>query len=86
MYVILSYDIGVKRVRKVLAICRKYLFHTHKSVFEGNLTDAELVRLKRELVAVIDVQQDSVIVYRIPSPKLLHKAAIGLTSEPEEIV
>ena len=39
---ILSYDIGGKRMRKALAICRKYLLHVHKSVFEGNLTGAEL--------------------------------------------
>lgn len=86
MYVILSYDIGGKRVRKALAICRKYLRHVHKSVFEGHLTDAELSKLKRELASLVDVRHDSVLVYEIPSPKLLHKEAIGLIDESDEVI
>lgn len=34
MYIILTYDVGSKRVEKVLKICRKYLVHVQKSVFE----------------------------------------------------
>lgn len=49
MFVVLSYDINKKRVGKVLKICRKYLVHVHKSVFEGTITEAALGRLKREL-------------------------------------
>ena len=35
MYVILTYDVGAKRVSKVMKTCRKYMVHVQKSVFEG---------------------------------------------------
>ena len=35
MYVILTYDVGAKRVSKVMMTCRKYMVHVQKSVFEG---------------------------------------------------
>ena len=42
MFVIMSYDINKKRVSKVMKVCRKYLIHVQKSVFEGNLTEVAL--------------------------------------------
>ena len=40
MFVVLSYDVGKKRVKKALRVCRKYLTHIHRSVFEGPITEA----------------------------------------------
>ena len=48
MFVVLSYDINQKRVNKVLKVCRKYLVHVQKSVFEGTITEAKLNSLKKE--------------------------------------
>lgn len=39
MYVILTYDVKVKRNPKVLKLCRKYLTHVQKSVFEGFISE-----------------------------------------------
>ena len=39
MLVIVTYDISVKRVAKVMKICRKYLAHVQKSVFVGMICD-----------------------------------------------
>lgn len=47
MYVILTYDVGAKRVSKVMKICRKYMVHVQKSVFEGNVTEAKLENLRK---------------------------------------
>lgn len=68
MYVLLVYDIatndsGVKRQRKIFKICKKYLNRIQNSVFEGELTNANLEQLKRELKQTIDVTSDSVIVF-----------------------
>lgn len=41
MFVILVYDINIKRNKKVLKICRRYLNHVQKSVFEGVITEAK---------------------------------------------
>ena len=49
MFVILVYDIGEKRVQKVLKTCRKYLYWVQNSVFEGDISNADFVKLKAEL-------------------------------------
>ena len=54
-----------KWVGKVLKICRKYLRHIHKSVFEGALTDAELKRLKKELARIIRTEEDAICIYKM---------------------
>jgi len=48
------YDIGEKRVQKVLKTSRKYLFWVQNSVFEGEITKANYVKLKAELKKIID--------------------------------
>ena len=42
MYIILVYDIGEKRVAKMLKLCRRYLNWIQNSVFEGEITDLQL--------------------------------------------
>ena len=73
MFVILSYDINQKRVGKVMKVCRKYLVHVHKSVFEGNITEATLKKLKKELATIINVKEDSVCIYQMESLKFTRK-------------
>ena len=63
MFVVLSYDINQKRVNKVLKICRKYLVHVQKSVFEGTITQSKLNSLKNELENVIDFDNDGICIY-----------------------
>ena len=77
MFIILSYDIKKKRVAKVMKICRKYLVHIHKSVFEGNITEAKLNRLKIELERVINTNEDSICIYEMESLKFTRKEQIG---------
>ncbi len=86
MHVIMVYDINAKRVKKALKICRRYLFHVQKSVFEGNITEAQLNRLKNELTKIIDVQSDSVIIYKLESVKYVKKEQVGIIEENTNIV
>lgn len=86
MYVILVYDINQKRVGKALKICRKYLSHIQKSVFEGNITEAKLNSLKTELGNLVDVQRDSVIIYRLDSVKYTKKEQIGVVQSISNII
>ena len=46
MYIILVYDCGEKRVGKMLKLCRQYLNWIQNSVFEGELSDAQLLELE----------------------------------------
>ena len=46
MYIIAVYDVGEKRVVKMLKLCRQYLNWIQNSVFEGELTEVQLKELK----------------------------------------
>ena len=63
MYVILVYDVGEKRVGKMLKLCRRYLSWIQNSVFEGNLSKAQLRDLKMQIEDIIDKEKDSVIFF-----------------------
>lgn len=86
MFVILTYDVHSKRVGKALKICRKYLSHVQKSVFEGYLTKAQLKRLEEELKRVLVVEEDSVCVYQMDSLKYTRKEQIGRVKEQGNII
>lgn len=86
MYIILTYDINKKRVGKAMKICRKYLFHLQKSVFEGTLTEAKLKKLKQELEKLIDPNTDSVCIYEMDSTKYIQKEQIGITQSFYNII
>ena len=45
MYVIIVYDVGEKRVGKMLKLCRQYLCWIQNSVLEGELSEAKLLSL-----------------------------------------
>lgn len=86
MFIILSYDIKQKRVSKVMKICRKYLVHVQKSVFEGRITEATLNRLKRELEKVINRDEDSICIYQMESVKFTRKEQIGVVEVFSHII
>ena len=77
MYVIMVYDVNVKRVNKVLKISRKYMNWTIRSVLEGFLTKESYESLKRELLKVIDEKEDSVYFYLIDTSRQPHKIVLG---------
>lgn len=84
MFVILVYDVGQKRVAKALKTCRKYLYWVQNSVFEGNITEANLVKLKVELLNVIDTNKDSVVIYKFRTTKYSSFETLGIKKGGEE--
>ncbi|HIQ01096.1 MAG TPA: CRISPR-associated endonuclease Cas2 [Anaerolineales bacterium] len=77
MYVILVYDVAVERVAKVLKVGRRYLTWVQNSVLEGELTGAQLERLKAELRDVMDEEEDSVLIYVLRSERWLERQELG---------
>jgi CRISPR-associated protein Cas2 len=77
MYVILVYDIGEKRVGKMLKLCRKYLNWIQNSVFEGEITNVNLQELILLSKKIIDPEMDSVIIFANRDEKWLDKTIIG---------
>lgn len=86
MFVILVYDINVKRNNKMLKICRRYLNHVQKSVFEGIITEAKLNRLKDEIKTAICKEEDSVAIYEFETLKYSSKEVIGLSELGDNIL
>lgn len=82
MYVIIVYDIDVKRVAKVCKYLRQHLNWVQNSVFEGELTKAQYARVKSGLLGIIDENQDSVLVYQMRNEKWMDKQVIGVEKNP----
>ncbi len=77
MYIILVYDIGEKRVGKMLKLCRQYLNWIQNSVFEGELTPAQLRELKMKARDIMKPTEDSLIIFTSRNEQWLEKEVIG---------
>ncbi len=92
MYVIAVYDIstvekaGQKRLVRIMKTCRKYLHHTQKSVFEGELTEAKLMGLKKEVEKIIDKAQDYVVFFRIDNKNNVNRENVGIDFDPTSVI
>lgn len=78
MYVILVYDMGERRVAKMLKLCRRYLNWIQNSVFEGELTQVKLQELIGEARAIMDEYEDSLIIFTNRDARWLNKQVIGI--------
>lgn len=59
---IVTYDIrDPKRLRKVFKLCKGYGMHLQYSVFECDLTDAELATMEADLAEIIHLKDDQVL-------------------------
>ena len=77
MYVILVYDIAEKRVGKMLKLCRRYLNWVQNSVFEGELSDVQLKELLAAVKIIMDLDKDSIIIFKTRQEKWLEKMVVG---------
>ena len=78
MYVILVYDIksdegGQKVLSKTFKTCKKYLSHIQNSVFEGELSNSQIVKLQYELNGIIRRDRDSIILFKSRNERWLEK-------------
>lgn len=77
MYVIAMYDVGEKRVGKMLKLCRRYLNWIQNSVFEGEITEVKLMELKQYALKIMNEETDSLIVFKTRQEKWLDKEIVG---------
>lgn len=86
-YAFLFYDIGEKRVNKVFKICKKYFTHHQKSVFRGNITPANLIKLRGELKKIINKDNDTVTIIKLMNDSSFDEETIGLsTTDGESLI
>jgi CRISPR-associated protein Cas2 len=82
MYVIIVYDVDVERVSKVNKFLKCYLNWKQNSVFEGEITESQLEKIKVGLKELIDSSVDSVLIYKLPSKKNMEMEVIGTDKSP----
>ena len=75
-YVIAVYDVAVERNRKALQLFRRYLAHVQNSVFEGELTVAQLTELEAAADALL-ADSDSVILYAMRTAAYHERCVLG---------
>jgi CRISPR-associated protein Cas2 len=84
MFVILVYDFDKKRVAKALKIARKYLYWVQNSVLEGEISEANYVKLKTEMANLMDPDVDSVIFYTFRTQKYSKREEMGVRKGGED--
>ena len=67
-------------------ICRKYLNHVQKSVFDGAITEGQLKRLKNELQQLVVPEEDTVCIYYLASSKYAGKEQIETVLKSTNII
>ena len=90
-YLFLFYDIadefsevGKYRVAKVFKICKKYLKHHQKSIFRGNITTANQIKLQNELKKVIDHKIDFITIIKVLNSGSFAEETIGQDPKQSE--
>ena len=56
--------INQKRQSYIFKISRKYLFHIQDSVFEGEMSKVQLIKMQKEMKPYIDEELDSSIIFK----------------------
>ena len=85
MFVILTYDVDVKRVNKIRKLLKKYLTWTQNSVFEGEISQGKLNQCLAEVENIIDKSYDSIYIYNVKSSKFISKDILGENKKFDEL-
>ena len=76
-YAWVFYDVSEKRVNRVFKICKKYLSHFQKSVFCGEISPSNLIKLKGELKNVIVEEEDFICIIKLISSAVFGEEILG---------
>lgn len=86
MYLIVVYDVEVDRVDKVNKFLKLFLHWRQNSVFEGEVTISQFKRILSGLKEIIDVNADSIMIYKLPDKKNFELDIIGIEKNPIELI
>ena len=77
MFVVIAYDVNVERVNKVKKFLRRYLNWVQNSLFEGELSEADLEEIKMGLKRIINEEEDMIVIYKLRTEKAMKREIIG---------
>ncbi len=86
IFVVLTYDVEVKKVNKVRKLLKKYLVWTQNSVFEGEITEGKLQKCLSQVGKIIDKNEDSIYIYIVENPKNIVKNKLGKEKALDELI
>ncbi|MBE8538697.1 CRISPR-associated endonuclease Cas2 [Geoglobus acetivorans] len=87
MYVIVAYDVNVDRVNRVKKFLRQHLNWVQNSLFEGEVTPADLEEIRMGLKKIIDEDEDMIVIYRLRSADAMKREVIGVEkSSMDEVI
>ena len=78
MYAIVVYDVGEQRVSKVCKYLRTVLQWMQNSVFEGELTEVQIERMKKRLATLMNAEEDAILIYLLSDEKWLRRETMGI--------
>ncbi len=81
IHVIIAYDVNANRTEKFKRICQIYLLRIQNSVFEGELTESQLMRIKDILIKEVK-EEDTVRIWL--TSKILKSINIGTKKDVED--
>jgi CRISPR-associated protein Cas2 len=76
-YCFLVYDVNESRNHKVFKLCKKYLSHFQNSVFRGEITPSNQIKLINELNNIIDKEEDFVCIIKTMNTYSFEEVIIG---------
>lgn len=79
-------EVGKNRGTKVFKICKKYFKHHQKSIFRGNITPANLIRLRDELKKVIDEKLDFISILKLQNKHVYEEEILGTDETQSESI
>jgi CRISPR-associated protein Cas2 len=86
MYLIVVYDADVSRVNKVNKFLKTYLYWRQNSVFEGEVTISQFKKIEIGLKEIVNVNVDSIMIYKFPDKKSFELHIIGIEKNPIELI
>lgn len=85
--IVVTYDVdmteksGAKRLRKVAKVCENFGIRVQNSVFELLVDNGQYIKIKSELMKIIDLEKDSVRFYRLGKSWQTKIETIGIADQ-----
>ncbi len=76
MYLIIVYDTDRKNCAKLHKSLKKHLMWNQRSVFEGNVTEAQYVEIKH-LLKKVRHPSSYIVFFKVDNEKMLEKEELG---------
>ncbi len=92
MFVIGAYDVstvdkaGRARLPKLMKLMRQYLHHSQRSVFEGEITEGDLLELRKSINKIINKDEDYVVIFKVANHKNVKRENLGIEFDPGDVI